>query len=507
VALLGMAACNAILGLDERQPFPTTSESGGAGGSGGGSGGGGEGGGDAGNPCGDATPAIESCADPADEDCDGYDCVMWAELYGDNTDQHVLDIALDSIGNSYVVGAFTGAIPFDDSTLIAVGSGDVFLAKFDAGGNHVWSKQFGDAGPETGFAVAVDSAGNVILGGFSKNAISFGGPTMASGAFVAKLTSEGEHVWSKGFGGVVCGDFRSSTVESIAITPQDDVVIAGSFCGSIDFGDGAIASQTPTYEDAFLAKLRASDGSAKVSDGFWGKVFGDWVSQYARHVAVDGVGNILLAGDFAGTLDLGLGPMVSSPGYVHIYLAKFTGTGAAVWNKPFGDDSSQYVWDLAVDNLGGPIVTGYFDGTVDFGGGNVTANGYDGFIFKYSTGKEYQWSKTFGDVADQSGRVVAVDSDDNVLLAGKFDGSIDLGAGSLTSAGMGDVFLAKLTSAGVVLWNKRFGDATNQDPKGLSVTASGESILTGWAQGTIDFGTGSLTSAGEDDMFLAKFAP
>lgn len=493
--------------MEAGEPFPTAaSGSGNAGGSGGeGEGGGGEGGG-AGGPCGNVTPAIESCANPADEDCDGYDCVFWAGLYGDNTDQQVFDVALDSTGNSYVVGAFYGAIPFGDNTLIAIGSGDIFLAKFDAAGNHVWSKQFGDAGPQAGLAVAVDSAGSVILGGSSNNAISFGGPPMVQGAFVAKLTGEGDHVWSKSLGGGPCG-FLHSSVEAVAMTPQDDIVVAGSYCGSINFGDGAIASQTPNLQDAFLAKLRASDGSAKVSDGFWGRVFGDGQAQYARDVAVDGVGNILFAGDFYGTLDLGLGSL-SSAGERDIYLAKFTATGTVVWNEAFGDSASQTVHGLTVDNLGGPIVTGSFEGTVDFGGGNVTAVGFDGLIFKYSTGGEHQWSKTFGsDAEEQSGRAVAVDSDNNVLLAGNFHGSIDLGAGPVTSAGMEDVFLAKLTSTGAVSWNKRFGDDKDQFATGIAVAASGECVITGWAQGTIDFGAGSLTSAGEHDLFLAKFAP
>ena len=93
-----------------------------------------------------------------------------------------------------------------------------------------------------------------------------------------------------------------------------------------------------------------------------------------------------------------------------------------------------------------------------------------------------------------------------MLLAGAFVGSIDLGASPLTSAGLTDVFLAKLTSTGEILWNKRFGDDKYQTSAGIAVTASGESVLAGSLEGTIDFGTGTLTSAGEYDLFLAKFA-
>ncbi len=78
------------------------------------------------------------------------------------------------------------------------------MAKLDASGNHVWSKRFGGADDDGADGVSVDAAGNVVLAGLSTGTINLGGGALPSGAsFVGKLDASGNHVWSKGFGGMV----------------------------------------------------------------------------------------------------------------------------------------------------------------------------------------------------------------------------------------------------------------------------------------------------------------
>jgi hypothetical protein len=124
---------------------------------------------------GEVTPKAESCADPADENCDGYDCVQWAQLFGGAADQYTTDVAVDAMGNSYVVGYFEGTIPFNGKTLIDVGSGDGFILKFDPAGKPIWGQQFGDGDFQLINTLAIDSAGNVLFGGRSVSPISLGG--------------------------------------------------------------------------------------------------------------------------------------------------------------------------------------------------------------------------------------------------------------------------------------------------------------------------------------------
>ena len=121
-----------------------------------------------------------------------------------------------------------------------------------------------------------------------------------------------------------------------------------------------------------------------------------------------------------------------------------------------------------------------------------------------SPGK-HLWSKCFGDGSDQYAIAVAVDASRNLIVAGYFEGTLDFGGGVLTSAGANDIFVAKFGSDGAHLWSKRFGDGSDQAASAVAVDASGNVIVTGVFRGTVDFGGGGLTSAGVEDIFVAKF--
>ena len=115
---------------------------------------------------------------------------------------------------------------------------------------------------------------------------------------------------------------------------------------------------------------------------------------------------------------------------------------------------------VAVDGSGNVLVTGIFSGTVNFGGGNlVSAGDFDIFVAKYNASGVHQWSRRFGSAErSTSGTDVAVDGSGNVFVTGYFSGTVDFGGGNLVSAGRSDIFLAKYNANGVHQWSKRFGD-------------------------------------------------
>ena len=115
------------------------------------------------------------------------------------------------------------------------------------------------------------------------------------------------------------------------------------------------------------------------------------------------------------------------------------------------------------------------------------------------------WSRGFGDTGNDVGFSVGLDGAGNVFITGEFEGSVDFGGGLLTSAGGRDIFLAKYDTSGTHLWSQRFGDSRGDQGFGVGVDGTGNVFITGWFQGTVDFGGGPLTSAGSFDIFLAKF--
>jgi hypothetical protein len=181
-----------------------------------------------------------------------------------------------------------------------------------------------------------------------------------------------------------------------------------------------------------------------------------------------------------------------------------------LWSQRFGDGSVQSGRNVAVDGAGNVIVTGVFEGTVDFGGGPLVSVGFFGDIFvaKYDASGAHQWSQRFGGSRNDVGRSVVVDTLGNVIVTGSFLGTVDFGGGPLVSTGGSDIFVAKYDASSVHQWSQRFGGgpgAISDLGFAVAVDASGNVIVTGRFADTVNFGGGDLVSMGGFDIFVVKF--
>ena len=190
-----------------------------------------------------------------------------------------------------------------------------------------------------------------------------------------------------------------------------------------------------------------------------------------------------------------------------MFLASFAANGTLTWAKLFGDAAAQTSGGVAVDTVGNVVITGDAAGKVNFGGGMLTSAGLsDVFVARFTVGGTHLWSKLFGGAGAENGRDVSVDPFGAIVLTGDFPTTINFGGGALTSAGLTDVFAVKLDpQAGAHVWSKRFGDAKAQSGAGIGGDATGV-MLVGTFAGAVNFGPGVLTSAGMTDVFLAKLA-
>jgi putative cell wall-binding protein len=190
-----------------------------------------------------------------------------------------------------------------------------------------------------------------------------------------------------------------------------------------------------------------------------------------------------------------------------------------VWARAFGGTGTDDSFGVAVDAAGNVHTTGSFEGTVDFDPGsgvsNLTSAGdTDVFVSKLDADGNLVWARAFGGANFDQGFGVAVDAAGNVHTTGRFAGTADFDPGSgvanLTSAGIDDVFVSKLDSAGNLVWAHAFGGTSFDEGRGVAVDAAGNVHTTGWFVGTADFDPGSgvanLTSAGSADVFVSKLA-
>jgi hypothetical protein len=409
-----------------------------------------------------------------------------------------------------VTGYFSGTVDFGGGPLTSDhypwldGNSyrDVFLAKYGASGVHLWSRRFGEVTDDYGRSIVVNNSGDVVAAGSCSGYVDFGdgNQTFTStgrDGFVAKYSGvNGNYLWAKRFGGIYDDD-----AYDVAVDSTGNVFVTGQFMETADFGGGPLTSAG--LQDIFIVKYSASGAH------LWSKRLGGVDSEYGYGIAVDNSGNVMVTGRFSGPVDLGGGTLTSAGAY-DIFLAKYSGVnGAHLWSKRLGSTGYDYANGIAVDSNGNVIMTGQFQGTVDFGGSPLTSAGsYDIFVAKYAgSNGSHLWSKRFGSTSSDNGCGIAVDGSDNVILTGAFQGAVDFGGGALTSAGAYDIFLAKYTASGAHVWSESEGSTINQLGSAVAVNGSSNVALTGCFENMVDFGGGIHFSTGGYDIFLTSLMP
>lgn len=304
----------------------------------------------------------------------------------------------------------------------------------------------------------------------------------------------GSHLWSQRFG---YEDQQASG--GVAAGDDGNVAFAGTFYSAMDLGGDVLVADGSDHADVFVASFRP-DGTHR-----WSKRFGGADQDQASGVAADSGGNVFLAGSFSGAIDF-TGAPLQSMGDGDAFVAKLDPEGSPLWSRALGGTGEQMVEDLAVDSAGGVVGVGSFDGTMNIGPEVLASAGdFDAYVVKLggTTGATL-WGKRFGDASGaQVARCVAVDASGNIVVAGTFEGTIDLGGGPLVSEGPMDAFVVKLSPSGEHLWSKRFGGCDEQNIAGVAVDGDGNILLTGMFNGALDLGGGPLESVG-GDAFLAK---
>ena len=422
---------------------------------------------------------------------------FWSQRFGSTGNDVGNAVAVDGSGNVVVTGSFTGTVDFGGGNLVSAGGTDIFVAKYNASGVHQWSQRFGSTSNDVGYAVAVDGSGNVLVTGNFQGTVNFGGVNLVSAGnfdiFLAKYNASGVHQWSQGFGSTGFDDG-----EAVAVDGSGNVVVTGPFSGTVNFGGVNLVSAGGF--DIVVAKYNSSGVHQ------WSQRFGSTSDDVGYGVAVDGSGNVVATGAFQGTVNFG-GVNLVSAGSGDIFVAKYNSSGVHQWSQPFGGTSFDIGYAVAVDGSGNVVVTGYFQGTVGFGGGNlVSAGSSDIFVAKYNASGVHQWSQRFGSTSLDEGRAIAVDGSGNMVATGLFQGTVDFGGGNLVSAGLSDVFLARYNASGMHQQSQRFGSTIADNGYGVAADGPGNAVVTGYFQGTVDFGGGNLVSAGGTEVFLAAYA-
>jgi hypothetical protein len=194
-------------------------------------------------------------------DADG--AVRWAKQLGGNALDIGRGVAVDDDGNVYVVGETEGALDLGGGPLAAVPGHvrDIWMASYDGAGTHRWSQRRGGSSLVLLTDVAVRE-GDVIVAGHMMGTLDVGGGVLTSAGdsdlLLFSLDTDGSHQWSRRLGGT-----NEDHANGVAIDASGEIVVAGYFAGTANFGTGALVSAGSA--DALVLGLDAVGSTRWVS--------------------------------------------------------------------------------------------------------------------------------------------------------------------------------------------------------------------------------------------------
>ncbi|MCP4133877.1 MAG: hypothetical protein GY754_23105, partial [bacterium] len=177
-----------------------------------------------------------------------------------------------------------------------------------------------------------------------------------------------------------------------------------------------------------------------------------------------------------------------------IFLVKYNSTGIKQWTRQTGSSANDSASGMAIDSDGNIYITGRTDGSLD---GNTNAGCSDIFLVKYNSSGEKLWTRQMGSTGSDWAIGVSTDSDGNIYITGQTDGDLVGNTNTVDS----DIFLVKYNSSGVKQWTRQMGSSANDSPTEIVIDIFGFIYITGHTCGNMD----GNTNAGDDDIFLVKY--
>jgi hypothetical protein len=436
------------------------------------------------------------------------------------------------------------------NSLIAAGSFDVFVLKYDSSGIPLWVRRMGGTGNDFGRSVITDSSGNIIAAGSYGsspfNIFAADGTTVSftltnSGSedsFVVKYDSSGTPLWARRLSGT-----STDRAHSVSVDSSGNVIVVGYYAASTTL---SIFDANGTTVSFTLSSSGGSDSFVVKYDPngtpLWARRMGGTVEDYAWSVSVDSSQNIIVVGSYqsnplnifaanGSTVSFTLG----NSGGADVFVVKYDSSGTPLWVRRLGGTGFEQATSVSIDSSQNIVVGGYYDSnplnifaangsTVSFTLTNTTA-GSDSFVVKYDSSGTPLWARRMGGATNATDVPwsLITDSSGNIVVCGQYASApLNIFASdgttvsfSLSNHGSADAFVVKYNSSGTPLWARKLGGTGSDRANSVSTDSSGNVIVVGYyasnplniyaANGTtISF---TLSNAGGNDSFVVEYDP
>lgn len=305
--------------------------------------------------------------------------------------------------------------------------------------------------------------------------------------------------------------------QAITLDDDENVYVTGYFEGTADFDPSNSSSYNMSSNgelDVFVVKLDSG------GNFIWARQLGGLNSDipYSINFFENG---IYISGQYMNSVDfnpgLGVNTFTSNGNY-DCFLVKLDLTGNYLWSKSWGNVGYDYCYATTISPTGLIANTGTFSGTIDLNPNGAiyletSVGGLDIYVNMIDTAGNFQSAVAFGGAGNDVGRSVAFDNQSRLLVAGKFEGSVDFdpsgGAAIYNSFGGSDIFYTRFDASLNYHFTKIIhGTGTNDDCRTIKTDSQNSVFLTGHFDGVSDFdpnaGIQNDTTQGGFDIYLLK---
>jgi len=367
---------------------------------------------------------------------------------------------------------------------------------------------------------AVDASGNVYIAGSFAQPLTFGPTnilkpsalTKPVNGYVAKYDPAGKLLWIQHFSG------QYVTIRALTIDQKTgSIYVGGDFKTSATFGTYTYKNTTSRYAVAYIARLEPKAGKVVWVD----KVQQATGTSTTFALTIDKSGKQLyLAGGFTYKIVLGPTGLQAGPSFQNAFVARYDiTTRKFIWgNANYGGRYTKHAGRIALDHKGGVYIGGsYVERSMHFvKAGKIvyadrTTNSRNVYIAKFDTTKgDFQWVLSMGGTSSESIKGLACDSSGNLYATGSFGATTtkwNFGTIPMVSRGGQDIYVTKISPAGVVQWVTTAGGTSSDTGHGIAINAKDQIYIVGTFLATTagaTFGKTTIHSKGKYDIFVAR---
>lgn len=380
---------------------------------------------------------------------------IWTKTYGSYFDDDILSVEKDSLDNLYIIGALEGLVDYDNGSATFTSSNssgygtDLYIIKIDSNGTFLWGKTIAHT---SGYNLVTSHSltvynGNIYIVGkyngsfdFDPSASSFimtynGSTSSDYKGFILKLDENGNFIWVKE---------NADSMDNIEVDNNGDLVILGTYRGTVDFDFGAGFYNLTNYKALFLLKITVN------GDFIWVVDYKYVTYIINKSISVDSNNDIIILGEHHNKITFDTDTLISN-GILDVFIAKFNTNGTKIWAKSFGGSDQDYGNSLVIDDNDQIYLSGAYNNIVDFNPGTQIANntslgGLDAYFLSLNSNGGFLWVKTFGGTGDDYFQDIKIDTS-NVYLTGYFENTINFNNSNIISNGDKDVMFIKYNPA------------------------------------------------------------